>query len=430
MNAAPVSPPAAFTRRGVAQNIAALFTGSAVAQGLTALTLLLTARQLGAMGYGQYASCLVAASLSSIVFSLGQDLWLLRQGGRQPELVSELASAVLLNKFLIGLLWLGALLIIAPWLSQETFPAGLFRLAALTVLVDGLFTSAVTALKSALRNRLASLLEAACDFTWLITTLLLIRDQVQNASVYFLVRLVALSIFLGAALLILQRLFRLRRSWQVSRLALEQSPPFAASEFLAWTALRLDVLIIALILGRDAVGLYSPAVGIVNALFWFPAAVYMVFVPVLSRLMDIKPSQAWQTAWRGFLLQAFLGLGTGALLFLGAGPLTSLLGESYAGSRQVLQTLSVLMFFKSLSFAAAAVLVAAGLQARRTLVQAAAVMLNACLNFLFLSRAGILGAAWFYVASEILLCAGYSALAFQAWRANRQPPPFHPSWPA
>ena len=67
-------------RSRIVGNITTLFSGSVLAQAMTALALLFTARQLNANVYGQYAACIAIASLSSIFFSLGLDIWLLRKG--------------------------------------------------------------------------------------------------------------------------------------------------------------------------------------------------------------------------------------------------------------------------------------------------------------------------------------------------------------
>ena len=77
------STPTKITRHTIISNIATLFTGSAIAQGLTAITFILTARILGPEQYGQYTASMTLAIFCSIVFSLGLNLWLLQEGGRR-----------------------------------------------------------------------------------------------------------------------------------------------------------------------------------------------------------------------------------------------------------------------------------------------------------------------------------------------------------
>ena len=77
-------------------------------------------------------------------------------------------------------------------------------------------------------------------------------------------------------------------------IAIRQAPPYAASDFLAWLYMRQDILIVALMLGDYSAGIYSPAVGIVNALFLVPATIHVVIVPVLSNLFTTNVQQAWK----------------------------------------------------------------------------------------------------------------------------------------
>ena len=125
-------------RRTVVSNIITLFLGSAIAQGLTALLLILTARQLGPEAYGQYASSMALATSLSIFFSLGLNLWLLRARRREPSLIGTLLGSVLSIKMPLGLAWLVLIWIIAPYIKIDTTTAALIGLAAMLVLVNNL----------------------------------------------------------------------------------------------------------------------------------------------------------------------------------------------------------------------------------------------------------------------------------------------------
>jgi O-antigen/teichoic acid export membrane protein len=209
---------------------------------------------------------------------------------------------------------------------------------------------------------------------------------------------------------------RLRPNLITARRAARETLPFAASEFLAWASMRVDVLIVALLLGETEVGQYSPAVGIINAAFLIPAAVYMVVTPVLSNLFVTNVRQGWLTARRSLLLLLAVGVVISLALFMLAGPAAALLGQSFSGSRQVLQILSSILFVHSITFGLAAIIVATGLQTQRTMVQVVAVIVNVSLNLLVLRWAGIRGAAVVYVITEMVLFSGYGWLVWQHWR--------------
>ena len=140
-----------FNRRIIIENIAALFSGSAIAQGLNAITLLLIARQLGPENYGQYTSSLVFATFCSIVFSLGLDLWLLHEGGKAPSKIANLVGSAFSVKLTIGLVWLVVMFIVSIFIKSSALPTDLVRISAITVFISSLYGTLLTAFKALLR---------------------------------------------------------------------------------------------------------------------------------------------------------------------------------------------------------------------------------------------------------------------------------------
>ncbi len=405
--------PFLLTRRNVLSNIATLFSGSALANGLTIITLLLIARHFGADEYGRYAASLALVSLSSIIFNLGLDIWLLREGGRLPDQLSISMGSVLAIKVVGGAAWFLVIAGLAPLVNQATFPADLMRLLAITVWLDSLFTTALTAFKASLRNRFTSVLESGSDAAWLAITLVLISFGNQQINTFVYARGFVLLASVILAFAILFKLVGIRANQAVARKALKEAFPYATSEFLAWASMRVDVIIVGFILGEYAAGIYSPAVGVVNGLFLVPAAVYMVMVPVLSNLYTRHPMQARSSSRRTIQLLFVIGAGLSVAFYLGAPVLVSFLSESFQESLGIMRILSGILLLKSGSYAMAAILVSKGQQGPRTAVQAIAVSLNVLLNLIFISRFGIAGVAVVYVITELILLAGYSYLVYR-----------------
>ena len=198
MNSSPIE----FTinRRTIITNIATLFSGSAIVQGLTAVILLLTARQLGPEQYGQYASSLALATALSIIFSLGLNLWLLRAGGREPSRIGALLGSVFGIKLSIGIVWFSLIFFLAPFNNSSSLPTNLVRLAAFSILIGNLFVTVLTSFKAILRNRINASLELVSISGQLLVTLLLINAGNQNAFDYLGGRSLILLIILPIAL--------------------------------------------------------------------------------------------------------------------------------------------------------------------------------------------------------------------------------------
>jgi len=399
-----------INRRNIIKNIATLFSGSAIAQFISAITILLTARQLGPEQYGQYTGTMILALFCSIVFSLGFKIWLLQAGGRSPNKIGDLVGSVLAFMVCVGLVWLVAMYFIAEVINSSSMPTELIRLACVIVFIDNLFMVVLTGFKAILCNNVNSILQVASSTLIFFVILYLISTGKKQAAIYMQAQVIVLIISLIFALIIARYYIQIRPSRSSIKLAIIESPPYAISEFLTWTYIRVDVLIIAFVLNDYAVGIYAPAEGIINALYLVPLAINAVMIPVLSKLFSTNINQAWATTRRFIIILFVSGFALFIVLYFGAKYLIYILGSSYANSQEIIQILSIILLLHSVTFGVAAILVATNQQAKRTVIQAIAVVINIGLNFLVINRWGITGVAFVYVFTEFLLLIGYSFL--------------------
>ncbi len=402
-------------RSNIIASIATLLSGSVIAQVMTALALLFTARQLSADVYGQYAACIAITSLASIIFSLGLDIWLLREGGRTNHKLAELTGSVLGIKVVFGVIWMILFALITPLLNQDTYPIKLMLWSILLIWLDTLIATTLTAFKAALHNKVPAILEAIADSIWFGLTMLLIFWGVGQPEKYIMIRVGVSSIALLVAILLLIRNVGIKFDQKIAKQALRSAFPFASSDFLAMITMRADVVIISITIGKTATGLYSPAVGLVNMAFLAPMAIYMVMLPVLSNLYKHNPQQAQKTSIRTIFLSLTIGVGLTLIFFFGAPLLPILLGPSYTDSVSALKILSLVLLFKCGSFAFVTIMVATNQQAKRIQIQVIAATINIILNFLIVFKYGINGVAFVYVITEIILFVGYS---WYVWRTR------------
>ena len=403
--------------RGAAGSATVLVVGAVAAQGMMALALLLIARHLGAGEYGRYTASFSACTIAAVLFTFGLDSWLLREGAHAPGELSRNLGRVLAFKLAVGLPWAVAITLLLPLAGGASFPVAVVAVAALATLADGLFTAVQTAFKAALRNRLTAATLAASRALILVGAAFLAAAGYSGAAPFAVARLAAVVVGLALCLPFV-RVARARAG--VAGLAGlgKASLPFAVNDLLAIIYVQADIVIVALILGSQAAGLYAPASSLVNALFVIPSAVYSVATPVLVRALVSGDRRRLKAAFtRAMLAFAAIGAALTVVAAASAGTIVpALLGRSYLASGGVLAILSPILVLKSLSFGAAALLVAVGWQRERAVPQAAAMLANVGLNFALAGRYGITAVAWVYVASEVLLLVGYAMLARRWWR--------------
>jgi O-antigen/teichoic acid export membrane protein len=160
--------------------------------------------------------------------------------------------------------------------------------------------------------------------------------------------------------------------------------------------------------GKTAVGLYSPASGIIHALFVIPNAMFSVMVPVMTRL-GANSIERFRTSLRVLFLSFFA---LGGVMWLAVGVLGKwvmlwLLGDEYQFSGYLLTILSSILFLKSINFACATMLVSVGLQQKRILYQLISAVFNIIANIIVIPIYGVTGVAWVYVVSEFIISIGY-----------------------
>ena len=126
-------------RGAIIRNIAYLFSGTTLSQGLTAIALILTARQLGPESYGQYSASIVLMGIASIFYNFGLNVWFIHESNRQPERLSNYLGSALAIKIAFGVVWVLAVFALSEIYHSSVFPKDLLRLTALAVFLDNLF---------------------------------------------------------------------------------------------------------------------------------------------------------------------------------------------------------------------------------------------------------------------------------------------------
>ncbi len=398
----------------VTENIGALFIGMFVARVLSAFSVILISRRLGPDTFGQYAASLSIVRLSSIFFTLGLDSWLLRLGGREQQRVGDFGIASLVLKVVFGVIWLAFVMLLTQVLNPDTFSPVLLFLAALSVWFEEIARIGWSTFKAALQNKITLVLTVGTEALLVFVTIMLSMLNINNAELYLLGRTIVFLIAGIISTVLMMRTFRSRFYIADAVFALKDTPSFGVSVALATIYGQADVTIIAHWLGKTATGLYSPAISLASALFLIPAAIYSVMLPVLSQSdadSAIKTRHLSLSMVKWVILLAIL-LGGGLAII--AKPLVLLVyGQAYVVSGTILAVLSGVLAFRCINFGLGAVLAAVGWQGRRILVQLISAVLNVALNIAVVQSAGILGVAWVYVSSEIVLAAGYAVLIWQ-----------------
>ncbi len=401
------------SRKQILGNFAALVSGMGLARLMTALSLILVARQVGPGAYGQYLACLSLAKLTSVIFSWGLDGWLLWRGGSTADrrTIAVHSGIALTWKLVLGFVWFGVLYLLSGRLNPATFPPEVLLATALIVWADDLTNTVWSVFKSTLQNDVTFKIITSVQFVLLLVTAALMFAEVTSLMTFLWARLVVSTLGCLFAVWVLRGNIGIGFSRPDMWPILRASTPFAFSLVLALIYERVDITIVAQFLGAEQAGIYGPASTIVTTLFLVPAAAYSVMVPVFTRAHAIDNTSFRKTLRLFVPLNAALGVSFAAGLALTAHVIVqAVYGEKFAAAGPVLAILSLVLGMRCVTFALAAAVVGTGRQTQRLYVQALAAALSVFVNLAIVQRWGVQGVAWVYVFTELVVLVGYWAV--------------------
>ncbi|MBC7227764.1 MAG: oligosaccharide flippase family protein [Thermoflexales bacterium] len=409
-------------KNAILANIIWLLLASAISQGFTAASLLITARSLGPSLFGQFSACLALSRLTSIFFNLGMDTWLLRAGRTNETTFGLVIASILGIKTILGTVWLFSILFLSRFLDPATYPPVLLLVSAFTILGEATTTTISQGFNVLLKNKVTLKLSLISS-TILFAGTLMIHLLLHSTPMHFmLARLLTGWMTVGLGLLWLMKISPLQVEPALLVPTLIQSFPFAISDALLIIYTQADIALVGILLDSKSAGLYSTASGLLRTAFIIPSAVFMVMTPIISQLGKQKDLPLFsKMAVKTFFALLVVGLTLWLLMRIG-GPLfvRLTLQPKFAQAGAILAILSVILLFKSCSYALAAVIIATEQQAWRVVVQGVVAFTNLCLNIIVIPIYGITGASWVYVASEGLLLLGYVLVAVKGYLALRQ----------
>jgi len=410
------------TYRQILTNFVTLLSGMGLARAMTAIALILVARQVGPGSYGQYVACFSLAKLTSVAFSWGLDGWLLWRGGAAARGTIALQSGVALAwKLILGVVWFLALYLLAltGWLNPATFPPSVLLITGLIVWADDLTNTVWSIFKSTLQNDVTFKIITPVQVVMLSVTVALIFADTRSLVVFLWARLTVVAIGCIVALYLLRRNIGIDFTGSAMLPIFRAATPFAASLVFSLIYERADVTIVGQFLGTQQAGLYGPAATITATLLLIPASAYAVMVPVFTRAWLDREGRFAATLRLLLVVNAALGICLAASLAASARWIMhQLYGAQYTEAGGVLTVLSLVLGLRCVTFALGAAVVGAGLQARRLKAQALSAILNVVVNLAIVTSWGIQGVAWVYVFSELVLLIGYWLVLASARRQN------------
>ncbi len=368
------------------------------------------ARYLGPSDFGLLNFALSFVALFGVVGRLGLDPVAVRELTKHPEKEKEILGSVLRLK-LWGGVAAAVLVMPAAWLAQPDNP--LF-VALVAIIAIGILFNATDAIDIFYQARVLSKhVVRARMYAFLAISLVKVGLILGDFSVIWFALTGTVEIAFAAVLMAWayhRREGKGRWGWRsgIEMHLLKDGWPLVASSLLIIIHTRIDQVMIGQMLDEAQVGLYSAAISISEAWLFVPGLIVQTVMPYFVQLRERDAEGYHQRLMQLYSAMFWIGAAAGiSAILLGKPFILLLFGEPYAGAYGALVFTIWTGIFIAQAIARGVWMISENLQLYRVFNNLLIVPINVLLNYLWIPKYGINGAA---VASLISIGLGTWAI--------------------
>lgn len=400
--------------RKIIGNTAWLFADKILRLVLGLLVGVWVARYLGPEQFGIYNYAIAFVSFFSTFASLGLDGIVVRDIVREPSCKNETLGTAFALKFTGGiatlLLTVGTISLVRPddnlthWLVAIVAAGTIFKAFET---IDFWFQSQVQSKYTVYAKTTAYLL---------INGVKIVLLQMQAPLIAFALAASA-EIALSEVALVVAYLVNGHnlRAWQCSLLRakklLKDSWPLILSAMVIMIYMRIDQLMLGMMIGDKAVGVYSAAVRISEMWYFVPGVIVRSILPSIVEAKAISENLYYNRLQKVLNLMTIIAYAVAIpVTFLGSQFVTLIYGEKYVEAGPVLAIHIWTGLFVCLGLTRSAWTLTEGLMKFNFATTAVGAVVNVVLNLFLINRYGGIGAAIATLIAQVFASYGANAL--------------------
>ena len=404
--------------RKIAKNTTVLLISQIIGYILAFFYTIYTARYLGASGFGIISFALALGAILSIFTELGLSTLTVREVSRDKTLANKYIGNTLALKIILSSITLISMVLVVTLLHYPPQIAAVIYFITLSFVV-GAFTSIFYSIFQAYEKMeyqsIGQILNSIIMFTGI---LLIIKYQLSIVD-FSLIYLIASIISLVYGVIVCIRYFVLPKIeidlklWKfvlskreidlnLWKFLIIEAIPLTISSVFLLIAFRVDTILLSIINGNEAVGLYNAAFSLMAALMFVPLVYVSAIFPMLSRL-NISSKELLKISYeRSVKYLIILGLPIAVGTTLLATPIILIIYKS--GFSQSILALQILIWSIPIIFINYILGTAINsINKQRDTVKTTfiAMLLNIILNLLLLPKYGLIAACFITVLTEL-----------------------------
>jgi O-antigen/teichoic acid export membrane protein len=404
--------------RKVAKNTTVLLISQIISYILAFFYTIYAARYLGASGFGTISFALALGAILSIFTELGLSTLTVREVSRDISLANKYIGNTIALKILLSSITLVAMVLVVTLLHYPPQIAAVIYLITISFVV-GAFTSIFYSIFQAYEKMeyqsIGQIINSIIMFSGI---LLIIKYQLSIVSfggIYLIASTVSLSygIIICIWKFVLPKLEVDLNLWRhaLSKVEIDlnlwkfliiEAIPLTISSVFLLIAFRVDTILLQIINGSVAVGLYNAAYSLMTALMFLPLVYVSAIFPILSRL-NVSSKELLKISYeRSVKYLIIIGLPIAVGTTLLASPIILIIYKS--GFSQSIIALQILIWSIPIIFINYILGTAINsINRQRDTVKTAfvAMLLNIVLNLLLLPKYGLIAACFITVLTEL-----------------------------
>ncbi|MDD3245965.1 MAG: flippase [Methanosarcina sp.] len=386
----------------IAENTGFLVIGNVASKVISLFAVILIARYLGDVGYGKYSFVFAFISFYSIVSELGILQILVREISRDPEIAGKMiGNAILIKTVLSVLAFIAAIFSINKMgYPEETIIA--VQIAALVLLVDTFNTYGVIyEVNLKMKYSIFFLLISRLLMLGLIV-LIIHFDLGLNLIILATVAASAIQNFF--TFLFSTRYIKVKfdLDFQVCKYLVKNSLPLALSSVFTIIYYRIDTVMLSMMVGDAAVGIYSAAYRISETFIFIPSILMTSIFPLMSKSFENSNeilAFSYEKSIK-YLFSLALPMAVGTTILSDKIMLT-IYGDGFRGSIIALQILIWATAIIFINYATSNFFVSINKQKFVMFFTGVGVIINVLLNLILIPKYGYGGASIATVLTEL-----------------------------
>ena len=394
------------TVQTIAKNTGVLAISNVITSILGFFLLIYIARYLGEVGFGKYSFALAFTGLFAIVASFGMNNYIIRELARNKEQTSEYLTNVSVIKLLLSFITFGFIVLtinIMDYPRDTTYAVYLFGIYTILTSFALTFRAIFRAFERMEYDAAVMVIEKIILFPLVLFILFSGYGLIELAYVFIFTGIVAVSLSFSIVLIKITKP-KLTIDFSLWKTLIVGSIPFALNALFGVLFFQIDTVMLSVLKGDAAVGIYNAAYNPLLALGVIPGVFIAALYPVMSRYFISSKDSLETFTGLSSKYMAILSFPVAMGCFVLADRFIELFYlDQFSASIIAFQILAFFIPLRWVSSITGTLLTSMNRQSIRTVSVGLSALFNIVLNAALIPYLSYIGASIATVLSEVLL---------------------------